>query len=85
MEQFHGSLVNDEEKEQASEVTAVKPDFNFEAKFILTMLDITNTCDARQQSNESLKVCYPCYFSKHQLTFHLKTFTVNIKIPVVCV
>ena len=43
MKQFNGSLVNDEEKEQASEVTAVKPDFNFKAKFILTILNITNT------------------------------------------
>ena len=43
MKQFNtsGSLVNAEEKEQASESGKPRPDFNFKAKFMLTMLNIT--------------------------------------------
>ena len=43
MKQFNisGSLVNDEEKEQASKSNGGKPDFKFKAKFVLTMLNIT--------------------------------------------
>ena len=43
MKQFNisGSLVNAEEKEQASETGKPRPDFNFKAKFMLTMLNIT--------------------------------------------
>ena len=38
---------------------------------------------AGQQSNESLKGCYACYFTKHQFAFHFKTFTDDIKMLVV--
>ena len=43
MKQFNisGSLVNAEEKEQASESGKPRPDFNFKVKFVLTMLNIT--------------------------------------------
>ena len=80
MKQFNisGSLVKDEEKEQASESNGGKPDFKFKAKFVLTMLNVTiykhTWCRkavpdgyAGQQSNESLKGCYASYFSKTSL------------------
>ena len=78
--------MNDKEKEQAREGNGGKPDFNFKAKFVLTMLNNTiykhmlvpDGC-AGQQSNESLKACYAHCFSKHQFAFHLKLSLMTLK------
>ena len=60
-----------------------KLDFNFKAKFVPTMLNITNTCGAGQQLNESLKVLLCMLLFKTPVSIPFKTFTDDIKMLVV--
>ena len=92
MKQFNisGSLVNAEEKEQASESGKPRPNFNFKAKFVLTMLIITIykhmwcrtavPCTTVEREFESL-LCMLLF--KTPVCIPFKTFIDDIKMVVV--
>ena len=92
MKQFNisGSLVNAEEKEQASESGKPRPDFNFKAKFVLTMPNITiykdmwcRTAVPRTTVERELESLLCMLLFKTPVCIPFKTFTDDIKILVV--
>ena len=92
MKQFNisGSLVNTEEKEQAIESGKPRRDFNFKAKFVLTMLNITiykhmwcRTSVPQTTVERELKSLLCMLLFKTPVCIPFKTFTDDIKMLVV--
>ena len=92
MKQFNisGSLVNAEEKEQASESGKPRPDFNSKAKFVLTMLNFTiykhmwcRTAEPRTTVERELESFYCMLLFKTPVCIPFKTFTEDIEMLVV--